>query len=97
MTIVTPCAEKLREAIADLDLITHDRTKDRFNAQHRKVRRSLVQVADMLEGKFKIADPAPPRKQVQRTYQRSIEVKGNVIGVDFRKRRRIASDKALNG
>jgi hypothetical protein len=90
MNIFTPCAERLRELIGDAKRLSGS-NPERFHSQRSDLIAGLSQVADMLEGNFVIENDEPvakPARQVQKPKAAIIKsAKGNLITVDFKKRR----------
>ena len=86
MSFVTTCAEELRRHIRALEkLSAHD--VEAFLEEKSEIRSGLLQVADMLDGNFRI-ESETPKKQVQKTSPKVIKAeKGNLVTVDFKARR----------
>jgi hypothetical protein len=87
--ITQPCADNVRLAIADMQLLRHDRTKEQFNKLRASIIKRLEVTADMLEGGYSIEhnipDPAPkPKASARRKINGSRAP--NVIPVDFKAR-----------
>ena len=95
MHIFTPCAERLRELIGDAKRLSGS-NPEKFHTQRSDLITGLSQVADMLEGNFVIEQDEPPKpRQVQKPKAATIKsAKGNVVTVDFKKRRvKVSAEK----
>ena len=97
-----PCAEQLRECITLLDRLTPTPTSSKnphkYHEDKSEIRRALVQVADMLEGRYVLTSPKeqkplPPKRAPYTVEDR----RGNIVKVDFAARRRIAGPDAAKG
>lgn len=89
MHIFAPCAERLRELIGDAKRLSGS-NPEKFHSQRSDLITGLSQVADMLEGNYTVepAEPAPKPRQVKKPAAPIIKAeKGNLVTVDFKKRR----------
>jgi hypothetical protein len=89
MSFTNTCADNVRIAIGDLELLTHERTKDSFNKLKRAIVTRLEATADMLEGEFNILpkDPIePPAPARPRRGRRTTAIPDRTNVVDFRAR-----------
>jgi hypothetical protein len=95
MSFTNTVAGQLRIAIADLEQLTHSRTKESFAKVRASILKKLTQSADMLEGQFEIVPDEPaakpaPKKRAPRTRR-----DGNVIAIDFKTRARADAESVF--
>jgi hypothetical protein len=89
MSFTNTVAERVRELIGDAKRLSGT-NPERFHEQRSDLIAGMSQVADMLEGNFSIETDVPAAKprQVQKPAADRIKsAKGNVVKVDFKKRR----------
>lgn len=100
MHIFAPCADRLRELIGDAKRLSGT-NPERFHSQRSDLIAGLSQVADMLEGNFTIENDAPaapkPRQVQKPAADRIKSANGNVVKVDFKKRRVTVSPPKKGG
>ena len=89
MSFTTTCADNLRIAIADLEGLTHQRTKESFDKLRLSVLTRMKQTADLLEGDFELNTPEPAKpapKPSARRKRRTTEIADRTNVIDFRAR-----------
>lgn len=91
MSFLTTCSDQLRKQISAVTKLSL-RDVEKFHEQRSDLVVGLTQIADMLEGNFTVEEEKPAAKQVQKPQASLIlSEKGNLVRVDFRKRKVLVS------
>lgn len=95
MSLDLTLAAQLRDCVGLLDrLAPSSKNPHKYHEDKSEIRSQLSQVADLLEGKFRIEGPEPkPKKAARKPAAPKTKIEGNVIRPDFTAARKIGPDQ----